>query len=342
MVLGPALTGACRRPPAHAAAPPAASEPAPSADASTVVAEVAGERITLGLVDERAKGQLESLRHQQYEVRRQALNDLVNERLLEKAAAKRGLSQEALIKAEVDEKITPPSEKDVKELFERYRSRNGELAFDVVRPQIESSLLQQRRNERDAAFREGLRDKGEVRVLLAEPRTTVVIPADAPSLGPASAAVTIVEFLDYQCPYCHRAQEAVDEVLKRYKGKVRFVHRDFILGKPRSMPAARAARCAGEQNRFWEYHRDLLVTDGDLSDPDLEKRASSFRLDVPRFKTCLASDRYDAAIQQAARYGVELGINGTPTFFVNGRRLVGARSLQDFREIIDAELAGAS
>src|SRR5207247_3598082 len=125
-------------------------------------------------------------------------------------------------------------------------------------PVIERSLRERRLAERAAQFRDELKAKTGVKVTLDAPRVAVTVPADAPVLGPAGAPVTIVEYLDYQCPFCQRVQGVVDDVMSRYPGQVRFVHREFLLGKPRSLAAARAARCAGEQGRFWEYHRDLL------------------------------------------------------------------------------------
>jgi protein-disulfide isomerase len=153
--------------------------------------------------------------------------------------------------------------------------------------------------------------------------------------------VTIVEFTDYQCPYCHRAQGVIDQVLSRYAGKVRFVHLDFPLdGHPGAVPAARAARCAGEQGQFWEYHRSLMTAPGTLDETDLKGRASALKLNAGAFGSCLSSSRHDDAIHAALRQGEELGVTGTPAYFVNGRMLSGARPVEAFTELIDAELAG--
>jgi protein-disulfide isomerase len=159
-------------------------------------------------------------------------------------------------------------------------------------------------------------------------------------LGPADAPVTIVEFSDYLCPYCQKAEEVVAKVLDRYKGKVKFVHRDFLLGRPRSLPVAEAALCAGEQGKFWEFRHDLLSTTGDWSDQDLEGRAGRLGLKTPDFKTCLASERNERTVLESSEGGQQLGITGTPTYFVNGRRMTGVRSEQQFDEIIQAELRG--
>jgi protein-disulfide isomerase len=315
--------------------------PSASAAAADVVAEVGGRPITLQEVDQRAASGLQRLAQEQYEVRRQALEELISERLLEQEASARGVTPEALLQAEVSARVKAPSPGDVRALYEQSRARLGDRSFAEVAPHIERSLTEQARAELQAGLDRQLRAKTAVRVSLAPPRAAVTVPADAPALGPAGAPVTIVGFLDYQCPYCHRAQAVVDQVVEQYKGRVRLVHQDFLLGRPRSLPAARAARCAGDQGRFWEYHRNLLTRPGDMSDDDLKGRAAALSLDGGRFAACLASDAHDAAIRKAVDDGHALGITGTPTFFVNGRRLVGARPLEDFQEIIDAELAAS-
>jgi protein-disulfide isomerase len=316
----------------------AAATPAESADPRTVVAQLGGTAITMEEVDARAAGKLERVRNEEYEVRRQALDELIAERLIQKEAASRGLTQEALLKAEVDAKVASPTAGEVKAVYEQNKAAAGGRSLAELTPLIERTLRQQGLAQRAGAFRSELKAKAGVKVSLDAPRAQLTVPADAPALGPATAPVTIVEYLDYQCPFCHRVQGAVDEVMSKYPGKIRFVHRDFLLGKPRSLPAARAARCAGDQGKFWDYHRDLLTRPGDMGDADLQGRASGLRLDPAKFSTCLASDRFDAAIQRATASGGALGIEATPTFFVNGRRVVGAVPAEQLAEVIENEL----
>jgi protein-disulfide isomerase len=151
-----------------------------------------------------------------------------------------------------------------------------------------------------------------------------------------------VAFTDYQCPYCHRAQNTIDQIMTQYAGKVRLVHQDFPLdGHPQAVPAARAARCAGEQGKFWDYYRSLMTTPGDLGETDLAQRAEGLKLDGAGFKTCVASDRHDKDIQEGMETGTSLGVTGTPGYFINGRMLTGAQPLAQFQEVIDGELARA-
>lgn len=312
--------------------------PAATADPLTVVAEVDGKPITYEELDRHAAGELQRLRDQEYEVRRTALEDLIGKRLMQKEAAERGISEQELARVEVEDKVAPPTAAEVQEIYDANRGRVGGRTRDEVAPQIVSSVLQQRRAERSQAFTQALRDQGNVRIMLEQPRSEMTIPAGTPVLGPADARVTIVEFSDYLCPYCQSAEAVVSKVLERYQGKVRFVHRDLLLGRPRSMPVAKGALCAGDQGKFWEYRHDLLTTTGDWSDRDLEARAARMGLRAAEFKSCLASDRHDRTVLASTEEGQKLGVTGTPTFFVNGRRMVGVRSEQQFDEIIQAEL----
>ncbi|HET8647992.1 MAG TPA: thioredoxin domain-containing protein, partial [Vicinamibacteria bacterium] len=270
----------------------------------------------------------------------QVLEDMVSERLVAREATRRGVSPQELARLEVEGKTRPVAASDVKELFDRSGLAAQGATLEQYRARIEQSLRDQRTAERKAAFAEELKKKAGVKITLEEPRARLALPADAPALGPADAPVTMVEFLDYQCPFCHRVQGVVDQVLQRYPGKVRFVHRDFPLDEmhPQAMSAARAARCAGDQGKFWQYHRRLLAEPGH-DDPSLRRKAAAEGLDAARFGTCLASNRHDSSIRQAFDQGRELGVTGTPTFFINGRRLVGVRSPEEFGRVIDEELA---
>ncbi len=315
-----------------------AASPEPAEDPRKVVANVGGSSITLEEVDRHAAGKLLRLRNEQYETRRQALDEMITEQLFQKEAAARGVTQEALLKAEIDGKVAAPTAAEIQVIYAQNKAAVGGRTLAEVTPLIERSVRERRMAERAAQFRDELKAKAAVKVSLEAPRVRLTVPADAPALGPAAAPVTIVEYLDYQCPFCHKAESAVEEVLGRYPGRVRFVHRDFLLGKPRSLAAARAARCAGEQGKFWEYHRSLLTAAGDMSDEDLRGRAASMGLDAGKFSSCAASGRYDADIHGSTESGNAVGIDATPTFFVNGRRLTGALPAGQFAEAINEEL----
>jgi len=327
---------------AAALAFPACSRPGgtSSQPAGAVVAEVNGAPILASELEQKAAGRLARVRQEEYEIRRQALDELIADRLIAAEAARRRLSTEALQAREVDAKVALLGPAEVEALYEQNKARFTGTTRDQAIARIREVMGERAKAERRAAWEKELRGAARVAVRLEAPRTDVTIPLGAPSTGPAGARVTVVEFTDYQCPFCHRAQAVIDELLRRYSGKIRFVHLDFPLdGHPQAVPAARAARCAGEQGKFWEYHRDLMTAPGTLDPADLERRAAALRLDRSSFETCVTSGRYDGAIQDSLREGDALGVTGTPAYFVNGRMISGARPLESFTALIDEELA---
>jgi protein-disulfide isomerase len=227
----------------------------------------------------------------------------------------------------------------MEQVYEQNKARFPGKPKDEVMAEIRKALQDRARSERRADLQRRLRAKSKVEVALQAPRTDMPVPAAAPVLGPNDAPVTIVQFTDYQCPYCHRAQITIDAVMSRYAGKVQLVHRDFPLdGHAQAFPAARAARCAGEQGKFWDYYRSLMTSRGSMEDADLRARAMTLKLDPAAFATCLSSDRNDAAIRESVEAGTRAGVTGTPAYFINGRMITGARPFEAFQEIIEGEL----
>jgi protein-disulfide isomerase len=309
------------------------------AGGSEIVASGGGIEIRGDELERRAHDRMIALRQQEYDLRREILDDMIQEKLIEQEAKRRGITSEALLKAEVDDKTGPITPADIDAVYERAKAQLGGKSKDEVRPEIERYIKSTREASERSRLHQDLTSKTKVAVHLDPPRADVKFPADAPSLGPKTAPITIVEFTDYQCPFCHRAQGTVDELLKKYSDKVRFVHQDFPLdGHPRAIFASRASRCAGDQGKYWEYHRGLLSQPTDFSDADLMKRAESLSLNTAEFKTCVDSMRHDEVIRAAQKSGTSLGVSGTPAFFVNGRMLSGARPMSQFESIIEEEL----
>jgi protein-disulfide isomerase len=336
LIVAPLLGVSCSRLPQHVEARAAGADPAPDA----VAAELDGASITLAQVDEKAQGGLATIRQQEYEARRRALDQIVDEKLLEREAKARGIEPQELLAREVDGKTPRPTQTEMREVYQQYAAQLGGRPFQDVAADIEKAIVQQSTARRREAFRQELRAKAKLVLKLEPPRFEVPLPREAPSQGPRDAPVTIVEYLDYQCPYCRRAEDTVVALLQRYGDKLRFVHRDFpIDGHPGAFPAARGARCAGEQGKFWEFHRGLFAVPGDYGDADLLKRAAAMGLDARSFEACLAAKRHDEDIRETQQAGARLGVSSTPTFFVNGQMVVGAQPLERFTEVIDAELA---
>lgn len=332
---------ACARTSAEGRAKPAAT-PTPNPAAPTVIAVVNGLPITLGEVDLRAASRLTAIRQEEYDARREAIEGMVAEKLMEREAAERRITVGELLKTEVDAKAAPVSSEDVAKLYEQNKQRFAGRPRERALADIEAAMRKRSFDVRRAAFQEELRKRATVKIALEAPRQDLAVPPGAPVLGPGTARVTILEFADYQCPYCQRAEDSVEALLKEYEGKVRFVHRDFPLsGHERAFPAARASRCAGEQGHFWDFRKSLLASPGDFSDEDFRKRAASLGLDGGAFASCIQSDRFDAAIQESLDDGVKAGVNATPTFFFNGRMQTGAPSIDELRRILVEELERA-
>jgi protein-disulfide isomerase len=184
---------------------------------------------------------------------------------------------------------------------------------------------------------------GRVPTETADIKRYDVAEAGNPAIGPADAPVKIIEFSDYQCPYCKRWYDTVNaRLLADYAGKIRFVYRDLPLSSihPEAQGAAEAADCAGEQNVYWQYHDALFEGKYGLGAQAYPLYAADLGLDVNVFNTCVAERRYQSEVENDAQVGIGLGLNGTPTFFVNGLKLVGAQPYEVFQQIIDKELAG--
>ena len=172
-----------------------------------------------------------------------------------------------------------------------------------------------------------------------EPNRIAVEVDDDAALGPEDAPVVIVEFSDFNCPYCQRFhQQTFGQIMETYQGQIRFVYRDFPVTSQESFVAAQAAECAGVQGAYWEYHDALFSGRYGLGTQAYRSYAQDLGLDADELVQCVEEGRYAQEVQADARYASELGVSGTPTFFINGIPLVGAQPFDRFAEVIEAEL----
>jgi len=303
-----------------------------------VAATVAGKPITAKDVDDVVRAQLMDLRAREHQLRSQALDALVAQALIEKEAEVRGTTPEALHQAEVEAKAVV-SDADAQAYYVANKARFGTSSEAEALGQIKAGLGQQRQNERRAAFAGELRTKYDVKLLLDPYRVPVEV-GTAPVRGNPKAPVTIIEFSDFQCPYCVRARPAVARVREVYGDKVRFAFRHFPLEfHAQAEKAGEAAACAGEQGKFWEMHDLLWTNTARLQVSDLKAHAVTLGLDAAAFSQCLDSGRYSHLVEGDLAAGQGYGVSGTPAFFVNGRPLVGAQPFEAFAQVIDDELA---
>lgn len=337
-----ALTGGCSAETASPPAPVATAGPLEDSDGprGPVVGRVGARSITIGelddwLKDEFFERQLGSDAPRLFAERSRALDAIVDTLVLEALAREAGSPPDALLAQEIAA-LGPVSDEEVTAFFEEHKARmQPDAKLETLTPQIRSFLERERRGEVLMALREKL----DVEILFEPPRAEVA--ATGPSLGPEDATVTIVEFSDYQCPFCQRAEPVVKEVMARYPEQVRVVYRHLPLDSihPRARVAAEASVCAEAQGRFWDYHALLFTNRQALSDEDLARYAEELGLDTDAFAACregtVAKERVDSDVE-AARVA---GASGTPAFFINGIHLTGAKPVEEFVRIIESELA---
>jgi protein-disulfide isomerase len=188
------------------------------------------------------------------------------------------------------------------------------------------------------AFIDRLKKELNVKVALKAPRHEVA--AEGPSKGPATAPITIVEFSDFECPFCVKAEDTVKKVLDAYPGKIRLVYRDFPLPfHPSAQKAAEAAQCAGDQGKYWDMHEKLFANQKALEPAALKGYAKDLKLDQAKFDKCLDSGEKAKVVETNKKAGEKLGVTGTPAFFINGIQLTGAQPFEEFKSVIDQELA---
>ena len=312
---------------------------------ATVIVTVGGRPITAGIIDERLKPIIYKLRLNSFKLTKQALDLTVNDLLLVAEANRRNVPPEELVRKEISEKVQvhAPTEAEVAKFYSENKARiPGDLA--TVSNQIASYLQEQARQRLEQELSERLRSGANIRLLISEPVVPVqVISADDdPARGDPSAAVTIVEFTDFQCPSCAAMQPILDEVQKIYGNKVRLVVRDFPLAMHvNARKAAEAANAANAQGKFFEYVALLFKRQNALDVASLKKYASELGLDRARFDAALDGGKFAAEIKHDMDDGDIYGVDSTPAIFVNGMVLT-EMSLEALRALIDKGLAATN
>jgi protein-disulfide isomerase len=313
--------------------------------ASDVVASVGQTTITLAQVDELALqspvASYDGLKLSQalYEARRAVIDEMVGNALLDQEAQSRGIVRTALVDQEITAKVKLPTDADVETWYRANQDRVQGAPLEQLRAPIRAMLADERSKAARGAYLDVLKSKTPVKVTLAAPREVVAAAANSPVRGVTKAPVELVEFSDFQCPFCLRARPTVQKVLDTYGNSVRFVYRFYPLpNHPNARPAAEAAACADDQGKFWPYFDRLFAQPGNLADADLKKAGADVGLDVPKFTQCVDSHASSARIEADLRAGQDAGVVGTPTFFINGRELTGAQPFEEFKRLIDDEL----
>jgi protein-disulfide isomerase len=299
---------------------------------------VQGQSISAEELTAAVRGELVRLEMERYQVMKRKLDELIAARLVQLEATKRGVSPEQLEQEAVEAKLTPVSPEQVKAFYEANKNRIRQ-PLEQISQRIEAHLQQQERQKHQQAFLRELHQRYTVTVALPAP-TVDVTADDDPFLGPQDALVTIIEFSDFQCPYCRSVQPTLKQLLQDYQGKIKLVFRDFPLRNihPQAQKAAEAAQCAAEQQQFWPYH-DKLFASTSLQIQELKQYAQELGLSMEQFTACLDSNKYAQEVERDLQDGMNAGVNATPSFFINGQPVSGAVPYEQFKDLIDTALA---
>lgn len=279
------------------------------------------------------------LQREEYQIYQQSLETVVEETIIRMEATKRGITPERLLSSEVDAKLVAPTVPEVEAFWRENGSQTGLSENDGV-PKAREYLLQERRKSAYRAFIEALRGEYTIEKLL-DPLRVHVNSEGFPSKGPENAIITIVEFADFQCPFCAELFKTLREVEKNYSQTVRIVYRQFPLPNvhPDALKAAEAALCAFDQQRFWELHDAMFEDNRYIDVVSLKAKASGLELDTAMFNDCVDSGKNAARIREDVLEATKLGVAATPTLFINGRYLTGARPYEEIANVINEELS---
>ena len=322
----------------------AATSDVPTTPGTAVVAQVGSTAITEEQLEKqsapelaKARAGLLHARYEFYNAQRAVAKKAIDQELLSEQARAENVSVDELLKRHVDSKIKEPSEETLRFYF---MNINTDQTYEAIRPKIVERIHSLQEKKYNEEYLKTLRAKKTIMITLDPPHEEVAV-GDTPVMGPADAGVTIVEFADYQCPYCRAVEPTMNQIREQYKDKIRYSFRDFPLPMhPYAEKAAEASRCAGEQGQFWPYHDRIFTGDAEgLSDAHLRSTAADLKLDTVKFGKCLDSNQEQAAVAKDLDQGKSLGISGTPSFFINGYFVSGAISYDQLRELVDQQLA---
>jgi len=319
-----------------------AAQETPAKNRETPAAKVGEEIISLEEIQRSLQTELAQIERERHRLIEEKLDQLIAQKLLAAEAKRRGISVEELLKQDVSGKTPNATDAEIDAFIAENRSRVSQPDDPQLRLKVWEYLQGQKVSQQREAYVRELRAKAGVTVYLQEPAgaRVQVDTGKGFARGAKDAAVTIVEFSDFQCPYCQAVVATINQLMAQYAGKIKLIFRDFPIPNlhPLAPKAHEAARCAAEQDKFWEYHDLLFERSPHLAPADLKQYARELKLNGEDFDKCFDAGKHQAAIASDVQYGTRLGASGTPTFFINGRMIVGAQPISAFQKIIDSEL----
>ena len=314
--------------------------PANDAERARVLASVNGQNITSGEIEDDLRPLVGQTQEQVYLLRKNDVDQRVNDILLGQEAQKRGVTERALLESEISSKVPVVTEAQAQDFYNKNKERIGGMDFTQAKYQIIQFMQGEEQRKLEAALVAKLRNGATVQTFLTPPAPLVYKIAidDQPLKGNPDASVTVVEFTDYQCPNCAAAQPTLERLIAEYGDRVRFVVRDFPLTQHADAEkAAEAAEAAREQGKYWDFTAILFRNQSSLKPEQLKQYARVLGLDLAKFGAALDSGRFADKVQRDLNDGERVGVNGTPTFFINGLRATDA-SYETLKAALDAAL----
>jgi predicted DsbA family dithiol-disulfide isomerase len=280
-----------------------------------------------------------TIRAEEHAILEEALKGMIADRLLSAEAGSRGVSVDELLAMEVAANTPAATEDEVQNVYNLNREQLTGVAAEVGMGQVRDFLGRQNYDTALETYIENLREAHGVESLLGPYRFSIETEGH-PAIGSLDAPVTIVEFSDFECPFCRRAEPVFKQIQEEYGDQVRLVYRQFPLNDihPRAQKAAEASLCADQQGQFWSMHDALFLEPVELEVASLKAKAATAGLDTEAFNECIDSGEQAARVSADVRAGVLAGVTGTPTAFINGRPVSGAQPYETYAGIIDDEL----
>jgi protein-disulfide isomerase len=311
----------------------------PNADRTQVLATVNDKQITDADIENSLRPLIFNVQEEVYALRKQDLELKVNDTLLTQEAQKKGVTTRALLDTEVSAKVPAVTDAQAQAFYDQNKDRiSGEFA--QVKAQIIQYIKESKDQEATLAFAQQLRRAATVQINLTAPVSPVfsIATDDQPTKGSEKASVTLIAFTDFQCPSCARQHPVLDRIVTEFGDRVRLVVRDFPLSQhANARKAAEAAEAAREQGKYWEYATVLFRNQSALGVDKLRQYATELGLDRTRFDSSLDSGKFADKVQRDIVDGRKLGINGTPTLYINGKR-ISDNSYESVKSAIEAAL----
>ena len=302
-----------------------------------IVAKVGERKITAAELDKAAEKDLMPVATQIYKAKKQRLDQMIEDELYSQEAKRQGKSVED-IKKEVSAPTATISDDAIEVYFDSNQARFSGKTLDQAKEEIRRTLISQKAGKSKNQFLSDLKKTYPTEIYLQEPKVELDI-SGQPVRGPQNAKVTIVEFSDFQCPFCKRFKATVDQLVKEYPNDVKHVYRNLPLAfHSNAMPAARGAICANRQGKFWEFRDVLFENATALEEANLRKYAEQAKLDLTQYDACLKDPAVDKQVDADLAYAQQVGASGTPTSFINGVLFSGARPYEELKRVVDEKL----